>query len=53
MLHFEGYKLYQDILRLSMDEQPGPLGSPRGLKGLLHMLNAIISPTKEDLCFML
>jgi hypothetical protein len=30
-----------------------PLGSPRGLKGLLHMLNAIVSPTKEDLCFML
>jgi hypothetical protein len=30
-----------------------PLGSPRGLKCLLHMLNAIISPTKEDLCFML
>jgi hypothetical protein len=30
-----------------------PLGSPRGLKGLLHMLNGIVSPTKEDLCFML
>jgi hypothetical protein len=30
-----------------------PLGSPRDLKGLLHMLNAIISPTKEDLFFML
>jgi hypothetical protein len=30
-----------------------PLGSPRDLKCLLHMLNAIISPTKEDLCFML
>jgi hypothetical protein len=29
-----------------------PLGSPRGLKDLLHMLNAIVSPTKEDLCFM-
>jgi hypothetical protein len=29
-----------------------PLGSPRGLKGLLHMLNAIVSPTKKDLCFM-
>ena len=28
-----------------------PLGMPRGLKGLLHMLNAIISPTKADLCF--
>jgi hypothetical protein len=27
-----------------------PLG-PRGLKGLLHMLNAIVSPTKEDLCY--
>jgi hypothetical protein len=24
-----------------------PLGSPRGLKGLLHMLNAIVHPTKE------
>jgi hypothetical protein len=22
-----------------------PLGSPRGLKGLLHMLNAIVFPT--------
>jgi hypothetical protein len=30
-----------------------PLGSPRGLKGLLHMLNAIVSPTKEDLSFMI
>jgi hypothetical protein len=30
-----------------------PLGSPRGLKGLLHILNAIVSPTKEDLCFLL
>jgi len=29
-----------------------PLGMPRGLKGLLHMLNAIVSPTKEDLCFL-
>jgi hypothetical protein len=29
-----------------------PLGIPRGLKGLLHMLNAIVSPTKEDLCFL-
>jgi hypothetical protein len=28
-----------------------PLGMPRGLKGLLHMLNAIVSPTKEDLCY--
>jgi hypothetical protein len=25
-----------------------PLGSPKGLKGLLHMLSAIVSPTKED-----
>jgi hypothetical protein len=24
-----------------------PLGSPRGLKGLLHLLNAIVHPTKE------
>jgi hypothetical protein len=30
-----------------------PLGGPKGLKGLLHTLNAIVSPTKEDLCFML
>jgi hypothetical protein len=30
-----------------------PLGSRRDLKGLLHTLNAIVSPTKEDLCFML
>jgi hypothetical protein len=28
-----------------------PLGMPRGLKGLLHMPNAIVSPTKEDLCY--
>jgi hypothetical protein len=26
-----------------------PLGMPRGLKGLLYMLNAIVFPTKEDL----
>jgi hypothetical protein len=25
-----------------------PLGIPRGLKDLLHMLNVIVSPTKED-----
>jgi hypothetical protein len=24
-----------------------PLGSPRGLKGLLYTLNAIVHPTKE------
>jgi len=30
-----------------------PLESPGGLKGLLHTLNAIVCPTKEDLCFML
>jgi hypothetical protein len=29
-----------------------PLKVLRGLKGLLHMLNAIISPTKADLCFL-
>jgi hypothetical protein len=28
-----------------------PLGMPSGLKGLLHTLNAIVSPTKADLCF--
>jgi hypothetical protein len=26
-----------------------PLGTPRGLKGLLHVLNAIMFPTKDDL----
>jgi hypothetical protein len=26
---------------------------PRSLKGLLHMLNTIISPMTADLCFML
>jgi hypothetical protein len=31
----------------------GLLGMPRGLKGLLHMLNVIVSPTTTDLCFML
>jgi hypothetical protein len=29
-----------------------PLGAPRDLKGLLHMLNTIISPTTADLCFL-
>jgi hypothetical protein len=28
-----------------------PLRMPMGLKGLLHVLNAIVSPTKEDLCY--
>ena len=26
-----------------------PLGLPRGLKGLLHMLNAIVTPTKRSI----
>jgi hypothetical protein len=30
-----------------------PVGSPRGLKGLLYMLNAIVSLTTTDLCLML
>jgi hypothetical protein len=30
-----------------------PLGSPRGLIGLLHMLNAIVSPMIADLYLML
>jgi hypothetical protein len=30
-----------------------PLGMPRGLKGLLHMLNATVSPMIEDLCLLL
>jgi hypothetical protein len=30
-----------------------PLGNPRGLKGLLHMLNAIVSLTTAELCFLL
>jgi hypothetical protein len=30
-----------------------PLGSFRGLKDLLYRLNAIVSPTTADLCFML
>jgi hypothetical protein len=29
-----------------------PLGSPRGLKGLLHTLNAIVHPTKEGFSFL-
>jgi hypothetical protein len=29
-----------------------PLGIPRGLKDFLHMLNATISPTTADLCFL-
>ena len=28
-----------------------PLGMPEGLKGLLNMLNAIVSPTTDDLCY--
>ena len=30
-----------------------PLGMPRGLKGLLYTLNAIVSPMTADLCFLL
>jgi hypothetical protein len=30
-----------------------PLGMLWGLKGLLHMLNAIVSSTAVDLCFLL
>jgi hypothetical protein len=30
-----------------------PLESPKVLKGLLHTQNTIVSPTKEDLCFLL
>jgi hypothetical protein len=29
-----------------------PLGMSLGLEGLLHMLNAIVSPTKADLCLL-
>jgi hypothetical protein len=29
-----------------------PLGIPMGLKGLLHMLNAIVFLTKADICFL-
>jgi hypothetical protein len=29
-----------------------PLRIPRGLKGLLHLLNTIVSPAKADLCFL-
>jgi hypothetical protein len=29
-----------------------PLGSPKGLKGLLHTLNAIVLPTKEGFIFL-
>jgi hypothetical protein len=39
------YKPSQDFTR--------PLGMPRGLEGMLHMLNAIISPMTEDLCLLL
>ena len=28
-----------------------PLGMPKGLKDLLHTLNAIVSPTTVDFCF--
>ena len=29
-----------------------PLGMPRGLKGLLHMLNTIVSLMTTNLCFL-
>jgi hypothetical protein len=29
-----------------------PLGSPKGLKGLLHTLNAIVHPTKKGFIFL-
>jgi hypothetical protein len=29
-----------------------PLGMPRGLNDLLHMLNAIVFPTTTGLCFL-
>jgi hypothetical protein len=29
-----------------------PLGMPKGLRGLLHILNAIVSPMTADLCFL-
>jgi apolipoprotein N-acyltransferase len=44
--------MFVDIIpgKLSWDFSR-PLGSPRGLIGLLHMLN--VSHTKKDLCFIL
>jgi hypothetical protein len=30
-----------------------PLGMPRALKSLLHMLNAMVSPMTKDLCLLL
>jgi hypothetical protein len=29
-----------------------PIGSPRGLEGLLYTLNAIVHPTKEEFIFL-
>jgi hypothetical protein len=29
-----------------------PIGMPKGLKGLLHILNAIASSTTTDFCFL-
>jgi hypothetical protein len=40
------------IPRKSSRDFTHQLGMPRGLKGLLHMLNAIVSPTKADLCLL-
>jgi hypothetical protein len=40
------------ILRKPSRDFTRPLGMPRGLKGLLHMLNAIVSPMKADLCLL-
>jgi hypothetical protein len=50
----ECFKMFVGIIpEKSSRDFTRPLGSPRGLKGLLHTLNAIFYPTKADLCFFL
>jgi hypothetical protein len=47
-------KMFVGIISVKLSRDfTRPLGSPKGLKGLLHMLNAIVSPTTANLCFLL
>jgi hypothetical protein len=44
--------MFVDIIHVKPSQDfTRSLGMLRGLKGLLHMLNAIVSPTKDDLCY--
>jgi hypothetical protein len=44
--------MFVDIILVKLSRDfTRPLGISRGLKDLLHVLNAIVSPMKEDLCY--